>query len=83
MQKYQISHQIELQQCTLELFTQLIKFGVDFSKLDKNQSFLVYVIHQVLGKNSYLAHPPQLLPFMLDFIGSLYIIRRYMPEVTP
>lgn len=81
MQKYLDTHDVVLQQNILELYTQLIKYGVDFIKLDKNHQFLQYVIHQALDKNCYLSDPLKLLPSIFDFLGALFIIRKYAPEV--
>jgi hypothetical protein len=54
---------------------------IDFSRLDKDQSFLGHVINQIMGKKSYLPHPPHILPYIFDFLSVLAIIRKHLPGV--
>jgi hypothetical protein len=82
LQKYQISHHVELQQTILSFLTQLVHFGVDFSRLDKEYTFLNYVINQITGKHCYLPQPPLLLPCMFNFLAALYIVRRLSSQVS-
>ncbi len=56
---------------------------VDFPRLDKEHKFLDCVLNQITSKQSYLPHAPELLPYLFDFIGLLYIVRRHFPEVLP
>lgn len=79
MKLYRDTHDLGLQKQVLFVMTQLIKFGIDFSRLDKDQSFLGHVINQIMGKKSYLPHPPHILPYIFDFLSVLAIIRKHLP----
>eukprot|EP01119_Soliformovum_irregulare_P004870 TRINITY_DN1603_c0_g1_i1.p1 TRINITY_DN1603_c0_g1~~TRINITY_DN1603_c0_g1_i1.p1 ORF type:complete len:2158 (+),score=703.02 TRINITY_DN1603_c0_g1_i1:70-6543(+) len=81
MHKYQISHDVSLQQSILSLFSLLGRFGVDFSRLDKENNFIHYVINQITHKSCYLPKPTLLLPHMFDFIATLFVLRRHLTEV--
>ena len=58
-----------------------IRFGVDFSRLDADHNFLCYVNNQILGKRSYLSHPPLILPRIFEFLTALAITRRFKSPV--
>ena len=47
MKAYRVTHDLDLQQAILAMLCQLIRFGVDFARLDKDGSFLEHVINQV------------------------------------
>ncbi|ELR14180.1 HEAT repeat domain containing protein [Acanthamoeba castellanii str. Neff] len=82
MKLYRDTHDLGLQKQVLFVMTQLIKFGIDFSRLDKDQSFLGHVINQIMGKKSYLPHPPHILPYIFDFLSVLAIIRKHLPGLA-
>ncbi|KAL6062018.1 hypothetical protein QOT17_012438 [Balamuthia mandrillaris] len=81
MNLYKQTHDLELQRTVLFVLTQLIRFGIDFSRLDKDKSFLDHVMNQILGKKSYLPHPPFILPFIFDLLNVLFVTRVHLPRL--
>ena len=69
--RYRMSHDIKFHQSVLYMISQLLRNGIDYLNIDKNKIFLEYVISQILGKKSYLPHPPLILPYIFDYISSI------------
>eukprot|EP01113_Clastostelium_recurvatum_P039150 TRINITY_DN5947_c0_g1_i4.p1 TRINITY_DN5947_c0_g1~~TRINITY_DN5947_c0_g1_i4.p1 ORF type:complete len:1961 (-),score=472.41 TRINITY_DN5947_c0_g1_i4:27-5516(-) len=81
IQLYQVTHTLSLKQAILSMLSQLVKFGVDFARLDKDQGFLLHITDEIGENHAYLASSGSLLPYQFDFISVLYFVRRHLPDL--
>jgi len=79
MEKYQNSHNIGLQQDILAFLTLLVRFGVDYARLDKDYVFLQFVVNQVQSQNSFLPQPAVILEAIYELITSLFLYSKVIP----
>jgi len=81
LQYYQITHDTHSQYSVLSMMGQLVRFGVDFSRLDKDSHFISYLISQLLEKNSYLKSPTLIMPAIYEFLAMLTFVRPHIIEI--
>ncbi|PRP81029.1 hypothetical protein PROFUN_11181 [Planoprotostelium fungivorum] len=79
MEKYQNSHHVGLQQDILAFLTLLVRFGVDYGRLDKDYVFLQFVVSQVQSVNAYLAQPQVILQPIYELTTSLFLYSKQVP----
>ncbi len=55
---------------------------VDFYKLDKDQLLISGIVDEILETHSYLLEAPLILPYIFDFVGVLFFVRKHWQEVA-
>ncbi|KAH3745108.1 Huntingtin family protein [Pelomyxa schiedti] len=78
--QYKLSHDSHIKLAILRMLSQLVRFGVDFSRLDSEHVFLDMLLSQVEEKNSFASTAYAVVPHIIEFIAVLFI-RRHMPQV--
>eukprot|EP01105_Mastigella_eilhardi_P019764 TRINITY_DN4668_c0_g1_i2.p1 TRINITY_DN4668_c0_g1~~TRINITY_DN4668_c0_g1_i2.p1 ORF type:complete len:2083 (+),score=517.27 TRINITY_DN4668_c0_g1_i2:594-6251(+) len=79
--EFQITHDPHIKVAVLCMLSQLVRFGIDFSRLDAKENFLTIIRNQMEQRDALVCEPEQLLPHIVEFLSVLLLIRHHQSKV--
>jgi hypothetical protein len=82
IRSFKNTHSHRLQNLILFMLTRMVCVGVDFARLDRDKSFMKYLVKLITEMNAYLMdrEPDLTLYQLMDFIAVLIFTVRYQPK---